>query len=457
MDEEKRNLVYRVVRIAIILWVGLMLLLCGGCGEEPDAVSVAHDYQVSRERAQVKAHVESESADTTEAELYTLPDSVWRDMLDHGRVWTNDVGRAELRADCTQPAGGAPVCNCEAVILYQGSSLVSRPCHPEESAGTCATGQALLVNCDICFETLSSRTCPVGTWVSITYLGQSEITIVTVGEGAATVTPVTVLDYEEIGPFEFEFKAREWSDEPIALEAESIATESGEANLPFFLYTAPEASLKRLMTQAEELGIELPPPGEPLPAEQLPILINPEFGLPPVLDALGWEQPNLQLWIFELSISASEHGDILFPPIPLPDEEPGFTLDFDGEPLGDWRVQEAFVLAIDKEAVTTQAFSAEGVGFTAIIGGEAVDAYTYPYDPERALVMLEEAAYDRDQAVIILFPEEDAQVGDAAKLIAGALSEIDVNVELTPVPGMDLTYAREEFVSGGLPVLIVYR
>ncbi len=137
-------------------------------------------------------------------------------------------------------------------------------------------------------------------------------------------------------------------------------------------------------------------------------------------------------------------------------EERRFTLDFDSEPLGDSRVQEAFVLAIDKEPGTAQAFSSDVVRFTAIIGGEPVDAYTYPYDPERALVILEEVAYDRDQAVIILFPEEDAQVGDAARLIAGALGKIDVNVELTPVPGADLDVAREEYVSGGLPVLIVY-
>jgi len=139
------------------------------------------------------------------------------------------------------------------------------------------------------------------------------------------------------------------------------------------------------------------------------------------------------------------------------DEEPRFTLDFGSEPLGDSRVQEAFVLAIDKEPDTAQAFSSDAVRFTAIIGGEPVDAYTIPYDPERANVLLEEAAYDRDQSVIILFPEEDDQVADAAKLIAGALSEIDVNVELTPVPGMDLGSARAEFVPGGLPVLIVYR
>ena len=139
MTEEKRSRVYRALRIAVVLWVGFLLLQCGGCGDPtakpeptdtPETVGVAaEDYDVSRERAEVRAHLAGESANLAEAELVTLLDSSWRDMLDYGRVWTNHAGRAELRADCSQ-VSGATVCDCEAVILYENGNLVARSCHP---------------------------------------------------------------------------------------------------------------------------------------------------------------------------------------------------------------------------------------------------------------------------------------------------------------------------------------
>jgi hypothetical protein len=247
----------------------------------------------------------------------------------------------------------------------------------------------LLDNCEICFETVSSRTCPEGTWVSITYLGESEITIITVGEGSATVTPVTVLEYEETAPLDFEFGTREWGD-PTTLKAEPVQTESGEATVPYFLYTAPTANLELIAAQAEEMGIELPPAGVPLPADQLSNLVDPEFGLPPVLEALDWPQPNLQLWMYELSVSALERGGILFPPFPPPDQADRVIMTFDGKQLDDPRVQEAFVAAIDEKGVMDRAFPNQDVQLVARIGDELVDASTIPYDPEKARATIPE-------------------------------------------------------------------
>jgi hypothetical protein len=347
------------------------------------------------------------------------------------------------------------VCNCEAIILYQASDLVSRPCHPEEAAGICATGQGLLNNCDICFETVSSRTCPEGTWVSITYLGESEITIITVGEGSATVTPVTVLEYDGTAPLEFEFTTVEWGD-PVTLKAEQVPSESGEVTIPYFLYTAPEANLERIAAGAEELGIELPPPGVPQPADQLPSLLDSELGLPPVLEALEWSQPYLQSWIYELSISAFERGGIQFPPIEPPSEAQQVTLDFDGVQLADPRVQEAFVSAIDQEAVVGRAFPNQEVQFTAVIGKNPVKANTIPYNPNQAQALLDEAGFDRGQMIMVVFPEEDAQVALAGKLIAGDLSRMGIKVEPTPVPGADLPAIVKKLASGEQPVVAVY-
>ena len=466
MTEECKNRLHRAQHIAIVLWLGFMLLQSSSCGEPdrtpkptepPEAVAaVAQDYDVSRERAEVKAHLYGESASLAETELITLLNSNWRDMLDYGRVWTDHAGRAELRADCSQ-VSGATECNCEAVILYENSNLVARSCHPEDPAGTCLSGQAALNNCDICFETLSSRTCPEGTWVSITYLGASEITIVTVGEGAATVTPVTILDYMETGPLEFRFRTREWSNTPIRLAAETIPSESGEVNLPFFVYTAPDANLERIQIQAEELGITLPPPGRPLPIDQLPSLVDEEFGLPVVLEALAWEQPNLQLWMYDLSKTVYERGGIVFPPFTPPDWDLGLVLDFDGAQLADTRVQEAVVLGIDKKSVVSGAFANEQVpGFHALIGGIPVDAFTLPYDPEEARVRLMEVNFG-EQLVYVLFPIDDDAVARAGKLIAGAVSEIGIKDLPVPVPMAEMGALRQEYALTGQPVLAIYR
>jgi ABC-type transport system substrate-binding protein len=135
----------------------------------------------------------------------------------------------------------------------------------------------------------------------------------------------------------------------------------------------------------------------------------------------------------------------------------GVTLDFDGGQLADPRVQEAFVAAIDQEAVTANAFPEEGIPFTAIIGNEPLEASAVAYDPERALALLEEAGYDRGQVVFIVFPEEDAEVSTAAKLIAGDLSRINIPIELVAIPLAELGGARNEFREAEMPFVILYR
>jgi hypothetical protein len=58
--------------------------------------------------------------------------------------------------------------------------------------------------------------------------------------------------------------------------------------------------------------------------------------------------------------------------------------------------------------------------------------------------------------VTIVFPGEDDQRATAAKLIAGDLSRIGIEVELNPFPAAELPIVMEEFARGGVPVLAVY-
>ncbi len=395
MTKRNRNVVYRLGRIMILVWAAILLVLCGTpTPNAQERAAVAIDYDVRRERDQVKAHIEGLSTTLAEADLVTLSTSSWNAMLDHGRVATDEVGRAELRAECTPGCGCGGSCRCEAVVLYEGSHLVARPCHPEQAAGICATGQGLLSNCDICFETVSARTCPTGTWVSLSYLGESEVTLVTVGEGSATVTPVTVLDYAETAPLEFEFATLECG-EPVTLTAERIPRESGAVNLVYFLYTAPRENLERIAATADELGIRLPPAGVPLPADQLPSLVDPEFGLPRVLDRLEWAQPNLQLWMHDLSQSAFERGGMLFPPFAPPYQGLNeLSVLADGQLLANEYVHQAVQVAAQEG----------GLEYTTPSGGLSPGVV-------------------EDSVLVILYPADDSELAGVAQVLYDQLVE----------------------------------
>jgi hypothetical protein len=244
-----------------------------------------------------------------------------------------------------------------------------------------------------------------GTAFTITYLPEDQLTLVTVLRGVVEVTPVLDMDTLELG-------------EPVPVEE------------GFFLYTMPG----ELSPEIGEV-----PAREPRPLNELPIIV----------DDLG-----IRAWMDD--ITRWGNGQQVLPPS-WPFQPEQVTLISDGGQLEDPRVQEAFLVAVDKESVMGRAFPDQDVQFTARIGDELIDAFAVPYDPDKALAMLEEAGYDPGQVVTILFPEEDDQLSLAAKLIAGDLSRIDIEVELAPVPGAEIPGIMKEFVAAGEPVMAVVR
>jgi len=84
-----------------------------------------------------------------------------------------------------------------------------------------------------------------------------------------------------------------------------------------------------------------------------------------------------------------------------------------------------------------------------------VDAFSIPYDPEVAYALLDEVAFDRDLGIFVVSPDY-VPVAYAAELIAGALSEVGVKLELVPVPMEDMDAAREEFALEQQPVVAVF-
>ena len=331
-----------------------------------------------------------------------LTDNAWKNLNTNDSVRTDQFGEAELDLD-----------GCDgSLYVFDNSTLSVWTCTKqaeEDKEYWCVEEGSAGFNIDctarfIVVDTPSAQVTIQATAFTVTYLPDSQLTLVTVLRGVVDVAPVLDMDTLELGA-------------PVPVEE------------GFFLYTMP-GEVSPVVGEV--------PAREPRPLNELPLIIY-EIGI------RGWID-DIARW--------GDEQQILPPSWPVLDQ---VTLAFDGGQLTDPRVQEAFVTAIDKKPVMDRAFPNEDIQFTARIGDDLVDAYTIPYDPEKAYALLEEAGYDPGKVVTVLFPEEDGQVAMAAKLIAGDLSRIGIPVELTPVPGTDLSAVMTKLASGGEPVIAVYR
>ena len=289
----------------------------------------------------------------------------------------------------------------------EDANNTKRPSGSVPSIAGSFTGFCHRGDCTARFIVVDTPTAQViiqGTAFTVSYVPESRVTLVAVFRGVVDVAPVLDMGTMELG-------------EPVPVKQ------------GYFLYTMPG---------------EAPPDVGGVPARQP----RPLSELPRIVYELG-----IRDWMDDIT-RWGDGQNVLPPDWPFYGEQ--VTMAFDGGQLTDPRVQEAFVAAIDKDRVLELAFPNEDVQLMARIDGDLVDAQTIPYDPDKALALLEEAGYD-PQTVIVLFPEEDDQVGAAAKRIAGDLSLIDIPIELSPVPGPDLKAVMVSLASAGEPVVAVYR
>ena len=379
---------------ALVVAGVLMALLWMAVGTGCDGTTTPPDKDEVRRRSPVA------KAGSPASNPPILTDTAWKDLNAGDAVWTDSSGEAELRlVGCD---GSVWVFDNSALSVWTCTKKAETDkeswCIEEGSAGfniSCA-GRFDVV------DTPSARVNIKATAFSVTFLPDSQLTLVTALRGAVEVTPVIDLDAQRFA-------------EPVLVEA------------GYFLYTMPgdrSPEIARIEARTAQ------------PLYKLPVLVY-ELGIRDWFD-------DITRW--------GDVEQLLDPTWPFL----GVTLDFGGGQLDDPRVQEAFVTAINQDAVLGEAFADQEVGLTAVIGGEPRDALTIPYDPEKALALLEEAGYDQGQLVRIIFPEKDDQRATAAKLIAGDLSRIGIEVELNPFPAADLPAVMEEFARGGVPVLAVY-
>lgn len=326
---------------------------------------------------------------------HNLPAGGWVTTDDSGEAWIDIDGclivylfahNGELRKSACPASSGAVVCS------ISGTSVYNNQCSSE-----------------IIIQTPSAQLVLEGTWLSVTYLPEMQVTLIIVLQGAVDVRPV--LDFEE-----------------YTLD-DTVRVEEGA-----FVYT---------MAGAVSPEIAEVPARTPLPLQELPLLVEP-------LD--------IQHWMDDVGLWAKE--DNVLPhnwPFDVGTRAVGVSLVSRGGPLEDPRAQEAVLSAINKNEVSELAFPGQDVPFTASLGGQEVDAYTIPHNPDLAPRLLDKAGYPEGFGLQLVYPSEDEQLGTMADEMAADLEGIAIDVEMVPVAEAEMDEVVATMIAAGQPVLWLSR
>jgi hypothetical protein len=337
-----------------------------------------------------------------------LNHDAWNDLVANGVVTTDSTGEAELcEAGAILPI--TDECDEDAcrIFVYGDSDFGAYWC-PISGLTDC-TGRATLVvdDCPVTFTTLSADVTGLGTWFSVTYLWDTQVTLVIVGEGEVEVTPVRELTLADELPSLDDLPPRErvkaWSSDLVTDRArgESVPVRVEPDTTPArYFYTAPDDVLEELQLPQEI------PAREWLRLDSLPLLRG-------HLEVL---EPRLGPWL-ERIWQRSEADDIpLGPLLPVSSVR---VVTF-GELWEDRRIMGALVLSVEWKALTGN-FQEPFYGISLYRGSPAgpeelwiADARTEPHDYDESHALLDEADYD-GSPVLILYPAEDDQLQATAK------------------------------------------
>lgn len=437
--------------LASLVLVGLLFtFLAADCGSTPEppteAVEVAGwNYKVKRDRDKAWATL------TVVDHFDELTDAAWHWLIYNGLVTTDDDGQAQL-CPSSDINAGTGLCADVACHIWVFEATDFGPfCCPEEDLGTdlCSChGTGSFDDCPFTVVTLSADVTGLGTWFSVTYLWDSQVTLVIVGEGAVEVTPVRTLAFEgEIPPLD-ELDPPERA--PAWRELGKIERDMGEPEVvdveaeggPQFFYTAPDAMLDKL-----DLGPEVPQPRQWQPVEELPYLIE---ELRPI-------EPRLEPWRNSVWQQARVDG------IYLPPQEEQLSAVTAGEQWQSKPAQEALLYAVDWAALTQELFDqnlpvrVSRLEPTGDMTPVHDDARQVGYDPERARMLLDEAGLAEGSRLILLVPEEDESLLKMAELMAEQLAAIGVETGIVAVPASRADAQMATVSQAGKPVLWLSR
>jgi len=355
-------------------WMALLLivtLLLGSCSST-QVVQTASGYEVRRLDEQAHATTDIGQPHT----LLLLDDTDWHGLEGVRMATTDAAGQVEIRGP-----------GCEAVFIFQNSGLTMNECPRGGGTGACSQGTFEIRDCEVSIQTLPANVDIAGSWVWVTYLEHTQVTLVIVVEGYVAVTPATVLEAKVVDPeaLQYEIAARELG--------QTIDTTVDEGEPPGFLYTASNDRLAQL----QEVG-DLPPSRTWMGLE----------ALAPLRELLSRRNPELNKWLDQIEERAAE-GGVLFPQEREQRPTTLVTL-VDGEVQPDlavqWEVSEdglRWTFYLDEgrrmsdgtpytSEVVEQVLTGEEQGFERIKGYqgvEALDDHTftlYLYEPNKELL-----------------------------------------------------------------------
>ncbi|MCP4165205.1 MAG: hypothetical protein GY759_04835 [Chloroflexi bacterium] len=381
----------RRLTISLLLLLTIVLLqACNPGTPTPQKI----DFSVERLLPQV-------STGSSVSSLTALTTSSPQPLPKGNFVKTNTSGHALLQGQLAQNK------TCK-IYLFQSGGIRTEACPKSsyEGSGTATCQEENTAVYKSCIGntqmTPSGAVEIIGSWLSLTYLPDQQLTLVVVAEGVASVNAVTEFDTYALA-------------EPITLKAGS------------FLFTAPDDRLH------EVAGF---PPREPLPIELLP----------PVVEEL-----RLEPW-YEQVAEQAEKDDVPFGVGPNVSQDLAFLATGFGEAFEDKRVAEGVVSAVDWQAILNDLYpdkAAAALKFPKF--GITTDKVAY--DPEAALELLAEAGYPDGFEVYVLVPEEDDQLIPAGEWMTSYLYEIGLQPEYMIVPQDDVDGIIEELGAKGVPVL----
>lgn len=370
------------------------------------------------------------------------------------QVTTDHSGQAQLCPDAhinTSTQTCADVA-CR-IYVYEDTVFGAYPCQ-KSAAGTtgCSLmGTQAVANCHMTINTISASATGLGTWYSLIYLWDSQMTIVVAGEGTIEVTPIVTLEFEgdvpplaQMEPLERALAARRLEiRERVPGESEEVEIEDGKAQ---FLYTAPDAKL-------EELGLDPDLPERAWhPTDQLPVLV----------EQLRIVEPRLVPWLERIWERARLDDIDLGPRESIVPGDQLAVITY-GEAWQDPRLQESILYAVDwfllteeflGEPLRVQVARQEPTGSLARTGP---DAREVGYDPEQAKALLEEAGYGDGTAMVLLVPAEDEPLIEAAKLVVEQMAAIGVNAEVKVLPESEFVDLGRLLGPTGIPAVTLSR
>ncbi len=155
------------------------------------------------------------------------------------------------------------------------------------------------------------------------------------------------------------------------------------------------------------------------------------------------------------NVPFNEVGALETDPSVVVDSTPGGTVHFmamvtNRPPFDDIRVRQAMNYAIDRQTIVDTIFAGQATVanglFPPMLFVSENDKVFYPYDPDKAKELLEEAGYTSDNPFKFLLLTSNASLyQDEAVLVQAQLKEIGVEVEVLPMEKAALsTYTRNQ-------------